>query len=174
MFFWGLTVTLGYALSDVIAAAMPVARAETSIVLTWVVLMAIPVALTVRKVRKGTGLLEVNPVWAGLTVLGLLGNVAGIAFGLAYSTRSFGYFEKWFLFGAAGFAYTAWKMDGFSRYVYTAAAAGNVVFAVLLFSDPSLVGAAFLGGVVLQGMPMMVDWFYYSHCGEVLRSDLLP
>ena len=163
---WGITVTVAYLLSFVLSfnplgLSYPV---EYQIVALWFVAVSLPVGVTVKEMVDSR-FVKINIAWAALILAGLLGNIYGILYLVDEQILFITYYQKWFLLPAALFAYTAYRMDGYSRKVYGASAVLNLVYGMGLFVAPVLAVPAFLVAAAIQGVPMLLDWRHYREQG---------
>jgi len=159
---WGITVTVGYLMT---AAAgylgLIGSGVNYGLITAWLVLMLIPAYYSVQKYREDANWKNLNFIWTVLMVLGVLANYAGQATATG-EILQYSYYQKWFVLPGALFAYTAYSMDGFSRNVYAVAAVLNLAVAFSLSSVPVLQTHAFTIAAVIQGVPMLVDWYRFN------------
>lgn len=153
LLWWGLTVTGAYLLTEYFGHTLK--EGHAAVLWTWTGAMLIPVALTLLLGRRANALVW---VWAGATVLATAENfwVHATEF---KSLMPFSFHTLWFLFGAAGFAYTAAVAEGSSRKrLYAGAALLNLAGAVLLLVNHDLLkGYEYLVLALIQGVPMLLD-----------------
>lgn len=163
VFIWGITVFLGYILTTVLSFN-PIGleySVEYQIVAMWFVLMSLPIGMTVKKILKTDEWTRVGLAWASLILIGLLGNIYGIVYLMDEQLLFLTYFQKWFLLPAALFAYTAYKTQGYSKKVYSVSAVLNMLYGIALFIFPELAVTAFPLAAVIQGGPMLLDWWHH-------------
>lgn len=156
---WGVSVTLAYLLTPYVKVLGVTAVAiEYQVLLLWTLLVAIPVYMSYQEAKGPLGWRTLNPIWALFMVVGLLGNFAGQMF-LSGDILFYNYYQKWFLLPAVLFAYTAYEMSSASRKIYAAATALNLATGLYLFMDPVFQLYAFQTAAVIQGFPMLLDWY---------------
>lgn len=156
---WGVTVTLAYLLTPYIKSlGLSFININYQILIMWSLLMAIPVYYSYKEGKGPMGWKTLNPIWAAVIVVGILGNFAGEMF-LTGESLVFSYYQKWFLLPAAVFAYTAYEMNDTSRYIYAGTTVANVAAGVYLFVSPAFQMYAFQVAALIQGVPMIVDWY---------------
>lgn len=117
--------------------------------------MLVPVVGSLLLGRRANALVY---AWAGATVLATAENF-WVHAAEAKSLMPFSFHTLWFLFGAAGFAYTATVVEGSSRKrLYAGAALLNLVGAGLLLANHDLLkGYQFVALALIQGVPMLLD-----------------
>lgn len=156
---WGLTVTLAYFLTPLIGFLnISSIGLNYQILVMWTALMAVPIYYSYQEGKGPLGWKTLNPIWALFMIVGLLGNFAGQMF-LTGESLVFSYYQKWFILPAALFAYTAYEMSGFSKQLYAGTAVANLLAGVYLFVDPMFQLYAFPVAGLIQGIPMLVDWY---------------
>lgn len=153
LLWWGFTVTVAYLLTEYFGHTLE--HGHSAVLWTWTGAMLIPVLLTLALGQRVNALAW---VWAGATVLAMAENFGAHA-AEAKPLMMFSFHALWFLFGAAGFAYTAGAVDGSTRkQLYAAAAVLNLVGAVLvLLNHDFLKGYQYLALALIQGVPMLLD-----------------
>ncbi|MFD1470277.1 hypothetical protein ACFQ48_18770 [Hymenobacter caeli] len=153
LLWWGLTVTVAYLLTEYFGRALH--HAHAAILWTWAGAMLVPVTLSLLLGRRANALVW---VWAGATVLAMVENFGAHA-AESKPLMHFSFHTLWFLFGAAGFAYTAAVVDGSSRKrLYAGAALLNLVGAgLMLLNHELLEGYEFIVLALIQGVPMLLD-----------------
>lgn len=157
---WGLTVTLAYFLTPAISFLnISAINIHYQILTMWTLLMAVPIYMSYQEGKGPLGWKTLNPIWALFMIIGLIGNFGGQLF-LTGESLVFSYFHKWFLLPAALFVYTAYEMSGFSRKLYAGTAVANLFATAYLFVDPGFQLYAFPVAGVIQGLPMIVDWYF--------------
>lgn len=144
---WGLTTLLGWiATIGMGISSMSIGK----VMAVWSVLMAVPVLMTVKLYLDG----ESNRIfnfWAVAITLLMLEN-----FLTPGSIALYSYFHLWFVAGAAGFYYTSTKLPPPSDKTYRYAAVVSVIGLAVVLYQPI---TAPLLAVVLQGGPMLYDWY---------------
>ena len=159
---WGITVTVGYLLT---AAAgymgMTGSTVNYGLITAWLALMLVPAYYSVQKYREDGNWKNLNFIWAVIMVLGVLANYAGQATATGQILQ-YSYYQKWFVLPGALFAYTAYRMDGFSRNIYAVATVLNLAVAFGLSTVPVLQTHAFTIAAVIQGLPMLADWYKFN------------
>lgn len=156
---WGVTVTIAYLFTPYVKALGVTAVAvEYQILVLWVLLMAPPIYMSYQEGKGPLGWKTLNPIWAFFMIVGLLGNFAG-QISLSGDMLFYSYYQKWFFLPAALLAYTAYKMSDASRRIYAAATALNIVAGLYLFVEPTFQLYAFQTAAVIQGLPMLLDWY---------------
>lgn len=159
---WGVTVTLGYLLTALIKQiGLEGATVNYSIILMWLGLMLIPSYYSLQEYREDGNWRNLNVIWAVIIIIGVLANITG-QMSVTGDLLRYSYYQKWFLLPGVLFAYTAYKMNGFSRNVYAVATVLNLGVAFMLSSSPLLQSYAFLVAAVIQGVPMLVDWHHFN------------
>ncbi|TDN36933.1 hypothetical protein E4631_20145 [Hymenobacter sp. UV11] len=150
---WGLTVTGAYLLTEYLGHALE--EPHSAILWTWAGAMLLPVGLTLALGRQANAL---GWVWAGATALVLLENFGAHAAEVKLLMQ-FSFHALWFLFGAAGFAYTAMAVKGTARkQLYAGAALLNLLGAIMAGLNPNfLKGYQYLVLALIQGVPMLLD-----------------
>ncbi|MBO3272112.1 hypothetical protein [Hymenobacter defluvii] len=150
---WGLTVTGAYLLTEYFGHALE--EPHSAILWTWAGTMLLPVVLTLALGRRANALVW---VWAGATALAMLENFGAHA-AEAKPLMQFSFHALWFLFGAAGFAYTAVAVKGTARkQLYAGAAILNLLGAIMVGLNPDfLKGYQYLVLALIQGVPMLLD-----------------
>ncbi len=157
---WGLTVTLAYLITPYIELLNITAIGlNYQILAVWTLLMIPPIYMSYQEGKGPLGWRTLNPIWAVLMILGLAGNFAGQLF-LTGEALTFSYYHKWFLLPGALFIYTAYKMSDLSQKIYGAAAVLNISAAGLLLLEPVFQLYAFQTAAVVQGVPMLADWYF--------------
>ncbi len=153
LLWWGLTVTGAYLLTQYFGYALE--HGHAAVLWTWTGAMLIPVVMSLLLGHRANALVW---VWAGATVLALAENFGAHAIE-SKPLMHFSFHTLWFLFGAAGFAYTAAVVDGSSRKrLYAGAALLNLVGAVLLLINHEMLeGYEFILLALIQGVPMLLD-----------------
>ena len=153
LLWWGLTVTGAYLLTEYFDDATDYGHA--AILWTWTLAMLVPVVMSLLLGRRANALVW---VWVGATVLAMVENI-GVHAAESKALMPFSFHTLWFLFGAAGFAYTAAVVEGSSRKrLYAGAALLNLVGAGLLLVNIEILGPyeyAVLS--LIQGVPMLLD-----------------
>jgi len=156
---WGLTVTIAYLLTPYIKALGVTAVAvEYQILILWALLMIPPIYMSYQEGKGPLGWRTLNPIWALFMIIGLAGNFLGQMF-LSGEALTLSYYHKWFLLPGALFIYTAYKMSDLSKKVYGAAAVLNLLAVPLLVLEPVFQLYAFQTAAVIQGLPMLADWY---------------
>lgn len=156
---WGLTVTAAYLITPYLGLlGITYLGLNYQILAMWTLLMALPIYYSYLEGKGPLGWKTLNPIWALFMALGLLGNFAAQLF-LSGQSLVFSYYHKWFFLPAVLFIYTAYKMSGTSKQVYTAAAALNIAGGAYLFLEPAFQIWAFQTAALIQGLPMLVDWY---------------
>lgn len=144
---WGLTTALGW----IATIGMGVSSMSIGKVITvWSILMAVPILMTAKLYYDG----ESNKIfnfWALAVAVLMLEN-----FFTPASIEIYSYFHLWLLAGAAGFYYTSTKLPPPSEKTYRYAAIASAVGLAVAFYQPII---APLLAVVLQGGPMLYDWY---------------
>jgi len=144
---WGLSTALGW----IATVAMGIYTLPVEEVMgVWSVLMAVPLLMTAKLYYDGDSNKLFN-FWALAIVVLMLQNFltpGGIA---VYS-----YFHLWLAAGAVGFYYTSTKLPPPSEKTYRYAAIASVIGLGVAFYQPI---TAPLLAVVLQGTPMLYDWY---------------
>lgn len=153
LLWWGLTVTVAYLLTEYFGHALE--HGHDAVLWTWAGAMLIPVGLTLALGQRANALVW---VWAGATALLTLENFGAHA-AESKPLMMFSFHPLWFLFGAAGFAYTAVVVEDSTRKrLYAGAAVLNLVGAVLvLLNHDFLKGYQYLLLALIQGVPMLLD-----------------
>lgn len=158
---WGATVTAGYILSFILSFN-PLGlqySPESQIVAMWFVVMSLPLGATVKYMVRERDYRNLNFIWGLVVFLGLMGNIYGISSISDQLILFISYYQKWFLLPAIMFAYTAYLSKGFFKKLYGVTAVLNAVFGLALFAFAELAVIAFPVAAVIQGMPMIVDWY---------------
>jgi hypothetical protein len=159
---WGVTVTLGYLLTGIINyLGFQGAAVNYSIILLWLGLMAIPGYYSLKQYQEDKNLNNLNVIWSAAIIIGVLANIPGQLTTTGEILR-YTYYQKWFILPAALFAYTAYAMTGFSRKVYSVATVLNLIVAFTLSSVPVIQNYAFIIAAVVQGVPMLIDWYRFN------------
>jgi hypothetical protein len=159
---WGVTVTLAYLLTGLVnQAGFSGTSVNYSLILMWIALMSIPGYYSLQQYREDGDLNNLNVIWSAVIIVAVLANIPG-ELTVTGEILTYAYYHKWFLLPGALFAYTAYMMDGFSRKVYAVATVLNLGVAVSLSSVPLVFNYAFLIGAVVQGLPMLVDWYRFN------------
>lgn len=156
---WGITMTLAYLLTPYIKALNITAIGlNYQILLMWTAFMAVPVYMSYQEGKGPLGWRTLNPIWAAFMIIGLAGNFAGQLF-LTGEALTFSYYHKWFLLPGVLFIYTAYKMSDLSQKIYAVAAVLNIMAVPLLAVEPVFQIYAFQTAAVIQGLPMIADWY---------------
>lgn len=156
---WGVTVTLAYFLTPAMSFLnISAINIHYQILTMWTLLMAVPIYMSYQEGKGPLGWKTLNPIWAAFMIIGLVGNFAGQLF-LTGESLIFSYFHKWFLLPGVLFIYTSYKMSDLSRKIYGAAAVLNIMAVLLLAVEPVFQIYAFPTAAVIQGMPMIADWY---------------
>lgn len=152
LLWWGLTVTVAYLITQYIGRTME--HGHDAVLWTWTGAMLIPIGMTLLLAKRNA----LVWVWAGATVLATLENFGAHAAG-SKPLMMFSFHPLWFLFGAAGFAYTAVAVEGSTRkQLYAGAAVLNLLAALLiLLSHDFLKGYQYILLALIQGVPMLLD-----------------
>lgn len=159
---WGLTVTLAYLLTPYIEfAGIETIGVNYQIIGMWLVLLSIPGYYSLQEYQGDGNWKNLNVIWSVIMIVGVLANISG-EMSLTGDILRYSYYQKWFILPAALFAYTAYKMNGFSRKVYTGATVLNLIVAFSLSSSPLLQAYAFHFAALIQGVPMIVDWYRFN------------
>lgn len=159
---WGVTVTLGYILTGIInQLGLEGAPINYSIIMMWLALMAVPGYYSLREYRENGNWKNLNVIWSVLIIIGVLANISG-QLTVTGDLLRYSYYQKWFILPAVLFAYTAYKMNGFSRSVYTIATLLNLAAAFSLSQNPLLQSYAFFTAALIQGIPMLADWYHFN------------
>lgn len=159
---WGVTVTLGYLLTGLInQIGLEGATVNYSIILMWLILMIVPGHYSLQEYREDGNWKNLNVIWAVIILIGVLANITG-QMSLTGNLLRYSYYQKWFLLPGLLFAYTAYRMDGFSKNIYAVATVLNLAVAFMLSSSPLLQSYAFLVAAAIQGVPMLVDWHHFN------------
>ena len=153
LFWWGLTVTAAYLLTEYFGRTLE--HAHSAVLWTWAGAMAIPVVLTIALGRRANPLIW---VWAAATGLAMAENF-WVHAAQKKAAMPFSYHMLWFAFGTLGFAYTAVVVKGATRRQLYAVAAGlNLIGAVAVaLNKDFLKGYQFLVLALIQGVPMLLD-----------------
>ena len=147
IFSWGLTVTLAWILTAVMAEMMFGAQA---VMLMWTILMIPPVALTgLLKYRDSSN--KLFNVWALIVIVLMIENFLTPA-----SIALYSYFHLWIIAGALAFYYTSQRLPPPSKKTYLYAAYASVLVMPLVIYRPLL--SPFMAAVV-QGGPLLYDWY---------------
>lgn len=159
---WGVTVTLAYLLTSVVnQTGASGTGVNYSIILMWIALMSIPGYYSLQEYREDGNFNNLNVIWGIVIIVAVLANIPG-ELTVTGELLTYAYYHKWFLLPGALFAYTAYVMDGFSRKVYATAAVLNLGVAASLSYVPLVFNYAFLIAAVVQGLPMLVDWYRFN------------
>lgn len=157
---WGITVTLAYFLTPAIGMLnISGIGLNYQILIMWTLLMTVPIYYSYREGKGPLGWKTLNPIWALFMIVGIVGNFLGQIF-LTGESLVFSYYQKWFLLPAALFAYTAYEMSGFSKKLYAVTALANLIAGVYLFIDPVFQLYTFPVAGIIQGLPMIIDWYF--------------
>ncbi|OGX82432.1 hypothetical protein BEN48_17620 [Hymenobacter glacialis] len=150
---WGLTVTGAYLLTEYLGHTLE--HGHAAVLWTWAGMMTMPLVASLLLGHRANALVW---VWAGATVLAMVENF-GVHIIEAKPLMHFSYHTLWFLFGAAGFAYTAAVVDGSARKkLYAGATLLNLLGAALLLVAPNLLkGYQYVALALVQGVPMLLD-----------------
>lgn len=143
---WGITAFLGWILTGI---GYIVPLTPSTVMLGWTALMAIPVAITLKKYYSGISNKVFN-VWALIVAAIMLQNVFINQFLI------FSYFTLWMIAGAAVYYYTSTKLPPPSEKTYLYAAAINLAAIPLIYLAP-LKYFAFLAALVQAG-PIFYDY----------------
>ncbi len=157
---WGITVTLAYLFTPYVGL-MPVKGVPLNfqILLMWTLLMIPPVYHSYREAQGPLGWKTLNTGWSILIVLGIVGNFAGELLATDPQILTYSYYHKWLLVPGLAFVYTAYRMNDESRKIYGAAAILNIAAALALFVAPGLQAYTFQTAALIQGLPMIADWY---------------
>ena len=143
---WGLTVTLGWILTILLGFT---GYGVKEVMLTWTVLMIIPVAATGILYHKGNSNKVFN-FWAVAVTLLMVQNMLAPS-----SIALYSYFHLWIVAGALGFHYTSQKLPPPSEKIYRYGALGSIAALGLTIYRPFL---APIAAVLVQGVPMLYDY----------------
>jgi len=153
LLWWGITVTVAYLLTEYFGHTLE--HGHSAVLWTWIIAMAIPVVVTLALGGRANALVW---VWAVGAVLATAENY------WVHATENkalmpFSFHTLWFLFGSAGFAYTATVVDGADRKrLYAIAAVLNLVGMVVMLANHDLLkGFDFIILALIQGVPMLLD-----------------
>lgn len=156
---WGVTTTIAYLLTPYIGLLNITAIGlNYQILLMWTLFMTPPIYMSYKQGKGPLGWKSLNPIWAIFMLIGLLGNFAG-QISLTGESLILSYYHKWFLLPGALFIYTAYKMSDLAQKIYGVAAALNLAAVAALFLKPSFQIYAFQTAAVIQGLPMLIDWY---------------
>lgn len=144
---WGVTTLLGWAATVGMGAQ---GLSGGKVMAVWSVLMAAPVLLTVKLYYEGDSNKLFN-FWAVAVTLLMVEN-----FLTPESIAIYSFFHLWYVAGAAGFYYTSTKLPPPSDTTYRYAAVLSVAGLAAVVYQPLLAAPL---GVVLQGGPMIYDWY---------------
>lgn len=159
---WGIWVTLAYLVTQAVGMMPMVIPGEIVAMVVWTLFMIPPVLGSYREVRKSDARITLNGGWALVIGFGVIGNWIGMMTITDPTMLVQSYYHKWFLVGLVGFAYTAWKLEGTSRQIYGVAAFLNALMIPALGQYPRLMLWAFGIAAVIQGAPMLLDWYQYN------------
>ena len=153
LLWWGLTVTGAYLLTEYFGHTLE--HGHDAVLWTWAGAMLIPVVMSLLLGSRANALVW---VWAGATILAVVENF-WVHAAEAKALMPFSFHTLWFLFGAAGFAYTAAVAEGSARKrLYAGAALLNLVGAGLLLVNIEILGPYEYAALALvQGVPMLLD-----------------
>jgi len=159
---WGVTVTLGYLLTGFTGSlGLQGETVNYGLITMWLVLMAIPAYSSLKKYRKDGNWKNLNVIWSVAMIIGVLANYSG-QLAVSGDILRYTYYQKWFVLPGILFAYTAWKINGFSRKVYAAATVLNLGIGLSLSTIPVFQTYAFYIAALIQGVPMLVDWYRFN------------
>lgn len=147
IFSWGLTVSLAWLATAVMAEMMFGAQA---VMLMWTILMIPPLALTgILKYRDSSN--KLFNVWALLVIFLMAENFLTPA-----SIALYSYFHLWIVAGALAFYYTSKRLPPPSKKTYRYAAYASVLVMPLVIFRPLLTSFV---AVIVQGGPLLYDWY---------------
>lgn len=147
IFSWGLTVSLAWLLTAVMAE---LSFGYRPVMAMWTILMLPPLALTgILKYRDKSN--KLFNVWAVLVVVLMIEN-----FLTPTSIAIYSYFHLWIVAGAFAFYYTSKRLPPPSKNTYLYAAYASVLIMPLVIFRPLL--TSFVAAVV-QGGPLLYDWY---------------
>ena len=144
---WGVTTLLGW----LATAAMGIqGMTGGKVMVVWTVLMAAPIAMTTKLYYEGDSNKLFN-FWAVIVTLLMIEN-----FLTPGSIAIYSFFHLWYVAAIAGFYYTSTKLPPPSDKIYKYSAYLSVAGLAAVIYQP--LAAAPLA-VVLQGGPMIYDWY---------------
>lgn len=159
---WGVTVTLAYLITGLInQIGLEGSTVNYSIILVWFGLMLVPGYYSLQEYREDGNWKNLNVIWSIVIILAVLTNIPGEMTATG-ELLTYAYYHKWFLLPSILFAYTAYKMNGFSRKVYAVATVLNLGVAFTLSTSALIFNYAFLIAALVQGVPMLVDWYRFN------------
>lgn len=144
---WGFTTLIGW-ISTVLMGAAGTTSGKVMIV--WTVLMTLPILITLKLVFDGDSNKLFN-FWALAVTILMIENLLTPT-GLAI----YSYFHLWYLAAIIGFYYTSSKLPPPSDRTYRYASFLSLIGFALVVYKP-LIAAPL--GIVLQGGPMIYDWY---------------
>jgi len=144
---WGVTTLVAWLATLAMGVlSMTIGR----IMLMWSILMAIPILMTIKLYYDGDSNKLFN-FWAVAVTLLMVENFLTPGRFAVYS-----YFHLWYVAAAGGFYYSSTKLPPPSDKIYKRAAYLSVAGLALVVYNP-LIAAPL--GVVIQGGPMIYDWY---------------
>lgn len=159
---WGVWVTLAYLVTQAVGMLPMIIPGDIVAMVVWSLFMIPPVLASYREVQQSDARITLNGGWALVIGFGVIGNWIGMVTITDPTLLFQSYAHKWFLVGLAGFGYTAWKLEGTSRTIYGVAAVLNALMLPLLEQSVLVATGAFGIAAVIQGAPMLADWYQYN------------
>jgi hypothetical protein len=159
---WGVWVTLAYLITQALGGMSLPIPGEIVVMTVWSLFMIPPVLGSYRDVQAAETRITLNGGWALAIGLGVIGNWIGMVTITDAMMLVQSYYHRWFLIGLIGFAYTAWRVEGTSRQIYGGAAFLNALMLPAMGQYPTVMLWAFGIAAVIQGLPMLADWYQYS------------